>query len=106
MIDFEKDSIELIFTCPGQTSFEEILSTGTMSYNDQDDYLGILKVFALCYHDPLDDKKIHLRLCKSNNLCFQEEAFEKSLLEQCKGKEKCTASIPIKDFAPKSKYLR
>ena len=56
-IDWEKEKINLSFRCEGHTEITEVLSSGVVSYENVDDYPGLVNVFGKCYYGEPGDEK-------------------------------------------------
>ena len=44
------------FRCQGHTEISEVLSSGIVSYENADDYPGVVNVFGKCYYDATEDE--------------------------------------------------
>ena len=45
-IDWSKDTVNLNFKCEGNTEISDVLSSGVISFDDAEDYAGLVEVFG------------------------------------------------------------
>ena len=86
--------IQMKFTCQKHTQVTKVLSSGIVSYQNEDDYDGLVEVFGKCYYkesDPDADLYPYMKY-------FDKVQFEYELLKECYGQQQCQASISYKAF--------
>ena len=82
-IDWNKSTVNLNIKCERGTTVSSVLSSGIISYDGPDDYVGLVDIFGKCYYDfnllGKDAEKFSLMKY------FDSESFNKDFMGSCLG---------------------